>query len=143
MAKKEQDTRFSKFGTVSFADVTQVNDFIDHLEQGKLMGTRCRASGRYYFPPRAHCFESLSDDMEWFEVTGTGKLVSYSTLKYAPTGFKQDLPYTIALVDYGKYKVFGRIDASIPEQELAIGMEMKAMVTKTANDKLTYVFRKG
>jgi uncharacterized OB-fold protein len=138
--KKEIDARFSKFGTVSFARVTQVNDFIDFLEKGKLMGTRCKKSGRSFFPPRAQCFESLSSDMEWFEVTGNGKLVSFSTLKYAPTGFKDDLPYTIALLDYGNYQVFGRIDSSIPEEELSVGMEMKTVVTKTANQQLTYVF---
>jgi len=140
MGKKELDTRFNKFGTVSFAGVTQINDFIDYLEQGKLMGTRCKTSGRYYFPPRAHCFESLSDDMEWFEVKGTGKLVSFSTLKYAPTGFTDDLPYTIALVDYGEYQVFGRIGAEAAVGELSVNMEMEAVVTRTTNDQLTYCF---
>lgn len=143
MAKKELDTRFNQFGTVSFTGVTQVNDFIGYLTEGKLMGTRCKASGRRYFPPRAHCHEALSNDMEWFEVTGTGRLVSFSTLKYAPTGFKEDLPYTIALLDYGDYKVFGRIDGAVPEQDLAVGMEMRAVVSKTANDQLTYVFQKA
>ncbi len=142
MGKKEIDTRFSKFGTVSFAGVTQINDFIDYLEQGKLMGTHCKTSGRYYFPPRAHCFESLSGDMEWFEVTGTGKLVSFSTLKYAPTGFKDDLPYTIAMVDYGDYKVFGRIDGSHDDEDLAVGMEMRTVTGKTKNGQLTYMFQK-
>ena len=143
MAKKEMDTRFAKFGTVSFTGISQVNDFIDHLEQGKLMGTRCTASGRVYFPPRAHCSESMSSDMEWFEVTGSGKLVSFSTLKYAPTGFKEDLPYTIALLDFGDCKVFGRIDPAVPETELAVGMEMRAIPAKTANGQLTYVFEKA
>ena len=48
MAKNELDTRFTKFGTVSFAGVTQVNDFIGHLEDGKLMGTRCKKCGKQY-----------------------------------------------------------------------------------------------
>lgn len=143
MGKKELDTRFFKFGTVSFAGLTQVNDFIDYLEQGKLMGTRNKTSGRYYFPPRAHCFESLTDDMEWFEVSGAGQLVSFSTLKYAPTGFGGDLPYTIALVNYGDYQVFGRIDPEISAEDLKVGMDMQAAVARTANDQLTYVFKKA
>jgi uncharacterized OB-fold protein len=140
MGKKELDTRFNKFGTVSFAGVTQINDFIGYLEQGKLMGTRCKTSGRYYFPPRAHCYESLSKDMEWFEVKGSGKLVSFSTLRYAPTGFTEDLPYTIALVDYGQYQVFGRIEADVPAEGLSVGMQMEARVTRTSNGQLTYCF---
>lgn len=143
MAKNELDVRFSKFGTVSFTGVTQVNDFIGYLEQGKLMGTKCKQCGKRFFPPRAQCCESLSSDMEWFEVTGKGNLVSFSTLRYAPTGFTGDLPYTIALLDYGDYKVFGRIDGAMPVEELSVGMEMKAVVGKTANDQLTYVFQKA
>jgi uncharacterized protein len=142
MAKTEKDVRFSKFGTVSFTGVTQVNDFIDYLEQGKLMGTKCKACGEKFFPPRAQCFKSLSNDMEWFEVTGKGKLVSFSTLRYGPTGFTDELPYTIALVDYGDYKVFGRIDPAVPNPDdaLKVGMEMVAKPSKTANGQLTYVF---
>ena len=110
MAKNELDARFAQFGTVSFASVTQVNDFVGYLEEGKLMGTRCKTCGKSFFPPRAHCYQCLAGDMEWFEIAGKGELVSYSTLQYAPAGFTEEVPYTIALVDYGEYKVFGRID---------------------------------
>lgn len=143
MGKNELDTRFTKFGTVSFAGVTQVNDFISHLEEGKLMGTRCKQCGERFFPPRAHCYKCLSKDMEWFEVSGQGSLMSFSTLQYAPTGFTEDLPYTIALVDYGDYKVFGRMDREIPPEELSVGMKVKAKVSRTSNNQLTYVFEKA
>ena len=143
MAKKEQDKRFEKFGTVSFVAVSKVNDFIDYLEEGKIMGTRCRECGRRYFPPRADCAHSLSSDMEWFEVAGTAKLETYSTLRYAPTGFTDEVPYTIAVADYGDYKLFGRIDGSLPEEELCVGMDVTATVEKTTNGKLTYVFSKA
>ncbi len=143
MAKQELDSRFAKFGTVSFAAVTQVNDFIGHLEQGRIMGTRCVDCGRRFFPPRAHCAESLSSNMEWFEVTGPGTLMGFSGLKYAPAGFKEDLPYTIALVDWGDFRVFGRIDPDIPPEQLVVGMALKAVPGKTANGRLTYVFQKA
>ena len=141
MAKKEIDDRFKRFGTVSFTGVTRVNDFIDFLEQGKLMGTVCTHCKRHFFPPRADCCHSLSSDMEWFEVTGTGKLVSFSSLEYAPTGFGEDLPYAIALLDYGDYKVFGRLDPSVSLKEVAVGMEMKAVVNTLPNGQLNYVFQ--
>ena len=143
MAKKEIDNRFSKFGTVSFADITHVNDFIDYLEAGKIMGTRCKDCGGYYFPPRADCAHSLSSNMEWFEVTGPGKLASYSTLQYAPTGFTEEVPYTIAVADYGDYKVFGRMDRSLPEADLQVGMDVMVVAAETPNGNLTYVFKKA
>jgi len=139
---KEIDDRFKKFGTVSFTSVTKVNDFIDYLEQGKVMGTRCKNCEMVFFPPRADCYKCLSSDMEWFEVQGMGKLITYSRLKYAPVGFEDDLPYCIAVLDYGDYKVFGRIAGDIPEEEIQLGMEMKTEANKLSNGQLNYVFRK-
>ena len=143
MAEKEIDNRFSKFGTVSFTGLTRVNDFIDYLEQGKVMGTKCKACGLKFFPPRADCYKTPGSDMEWFEVEGEGRLLSYSTLSYAPIGFGQDLPYTIAVVDYGDYKVFGRIDKSIPADALSVGMTLKTAACRLADSKVGYVFKKG
>jgi len=141
--KKEVDDRFKKFGTVSFTSITKINDFVDYLEQGKVMGTRCKSCGLTFFPPRADCYQCLSGDMEWFEVSGTGKLVTYSKLEYAPVGFGDDLPYAIALLDYGDYKVFGRIAGDLPEEEIKVGMEMKTMVNHLSTGQLNYVFTKA
>ena len=144
MAKKrEMDTRFSKFGTVSFTAITKINDFIDHLEEGSVMATRCTDCGTIFFPPRADCYRCLASNMEWVPVTGTGKLVRYSRLQYAPIGFGDDLPYAIALLDYGDYKVFGRIAASVPEDEIKIGMDMKTVVNTLPDGQINYVFEKA
>ena len=141
--KKEVDDRFRRFGTVSFTSITKVNDFIDYLDQGKVMGTRCKDCGLAFFPPRADCHQCLKSNVEWFEVSGTGELVSYSKLEYAPVGFGEDLPYCIAVLDYGDYKVFGRIADDVPEEEIKVGMEMKTMVNELPNGQLNYVFQKA
>jgi uncharacterized OB-fold protein len=143
MAKKEVDDRFKRFGTVSFTAITKTNDFVDYLEKGKVMGTKCKDCGALYFPPRSDCSKCLDSNMEWFEVSGTGKLLSYSELKYGPVGFEDDLPYTIALLDYGNHKVFGRISKDIPFEDLSIGMELKTQTTTLPNGQLGYVFEKA
>jgi len=139
---QEIDNRFSKFGTVSFTGLTRVNDFVDYLEKGKVEGTKCKKCGTRYFPPRADCAKCLVSDMEWFEVEGKGKLLTFSTLTFAPTGFGQDVPYTLACVDYGDYRVFGRMDKSVPVNDMAVGMEVKTVVNKLENDQLNFVFQK-
>jgi uncharacterized OB-fold protein len=141
--KKEIDDRFKRFGTVSFTSVTKVNDFIDHLDQGKVMGSRCVDCGMVFFPPRADCFKCLSGNMEWFEIQGTGKLITFSRLKFAPVGFEDDLPYSIAVVDYGEFKVFGRIASDIPDEDIQMGMAMKTAANKLPNGQLNYVFTKA
>jgi uncharacterized OB-fold protein len=139
---KEVDDRFKKFGTVSFTSITKTNDFIDYLEKGQVMGTRCKDCKMAFFPPRADCHQCLASNMEWFEVVGKGKLISYSKLEYAPIGFQEDVPYCIALLDYGDYKVFGRISSDLPEGEIKVGMQMKTAVNTLPNGQLNYVFVK-
>jgi uncharacterized OB-fold protein len=141
-SKKPVDDRFKKFGTVSFTAISKTNDFIDFLEDGKVAGTKCNGCGLAFFPPRADCYQCLGSDMQWFVVTGAGKLITYSKLQFAPVGFDQDLPYCIALVDYGRFKVFGRIAAELPEEELQLGMEMTAAANRLPNGQLNYVFKK-
>lgn len=141
--KKEVDARFKKFGTVSFTSLTKTNDFITNLEAGKVTGTKCKVCGKVFFPPRADCYSCLSSDMEWFTVAGKGKLVTYSKLQYAPVGFEGDLPYSIALLDYGTYKVFGRLASDVPEAEVKVGMELKAEPNRLPNGQINYVFHKA
>lgn len=141
MPKPEMDTRFNKFGTVSFTATTKVNDFIDYLEKGQVAGTKCSKCGQVFFPPRADCFKCPGEPVNWFTVEGPGKLEAFSELMYAPIGFGDDLPYTIAVLDYGDFKLFGRIKG-IPFEELKTGMEMVAKAGELDNGQLNYVFEK-
>ena len=141
--KKEIDDRFKKFGTVSFTAVSRINDFIDHLENARVTGTRCKDCGQSFFPPRADCYRCLTSHMEWFEVSGTGKLVTFSKLNFAPIGFEADVPYCIALLDYGDYKIFGRISGDLPEKEIKVGMKMKTVANRLSDEQLNYVFQKA
>ena len=142
-SKREVDDRFKKFGTVSFTAITKINDFVKYLENGQVMGTRCTDCGTAFFPPRADCHQCLSSNTEWFEITGVGKLVTYSKLEFAPIGFQEDVPYCIALLDYGDFKVFGRIAGDVPEQEIKVGMALKTAVNTLPSGQLNYVFQKA
>ncbi len=137
------DDRFRRFGTVGFTGITRVNDFIAHLEEGRVAGTRCRDCGQVFFPPCADCRSCFSRRMAWFAVEGEGRLVSWSRLAFGPAGFQEDVPYTIALLDFGGYKVFGRVDRAVSEEELAVGLPMKVRVERLPGDRLSYAFVKA
>jgi len=141
MAKKEIDVRFKKFGTVSFTSTSKVNDFIDFLEQGKVMGTKCTKCGLDFFPPRADCCNCLGSGLERFDAAeDTGELLTFSKMKYGPVGFENDLPYTIAVADFGTYKIFGRMDKDIADESIKIGMKLKVAANSLENGNLNYVF---
>ena len=141
--KKEIDDRFKNFGTVSFTMTTKVNEFIDYLKKDQVMGSSCKQCSQKYFPPRSDCHACLSSDMEWFEIAGNGKLLTYSKLAFAPVGFQDDVPYSIAVVDYGDFKVFGRLASGLTDDEVRIGMPLKTVVNQLPNDQLNFVFDKA
>jgi hypothetical protein len=142
MAKQELDERFKKFGTVSFTATSKVNDFIDALENGKVSGTMCPQCGLHFFPPRADCCQCLGNDMQWFEITETGKLITYTHMQYGPVGFENDLPYSIAVLDFDKYKVFGRISPEEDIRSISLGEEMYVEPYHHANGQISYVFKR-
>jgi len=134
---------FDKFGIIGFTAQSKVDEFVDHLEEGRLMGTKCKRCGALFFPPRADCYRCLGSDMEWFEVKGKGKLLSYTKAMYGPVGFEKELPYILAIVDFGDYKVFGRMSKDVPEEEIKVGMEVTPKVVKLPEERIIYEFVKA
>ena len=131
---------FEKFGLKSFAAHTKSAAFVDYLEQGELRATQCRNCAQIYFPPRADCAACFSNDMEWVKIEGSGKIISYTTANYAPTGFEADVPYTLALVDFGNVKVFGRLSKEVKGEDLKVGLAVKAQIVKMPDGQMTYNF---
>lgn len=134
---------FERFGRVSFTARSKVDHFVELLEEGRVAGTRCKKCGESFFPPRADCFNCLSAEIEWFEITGKGHLISYSTLSYAPSGFEQDLPYIVAVVQFdNNIKLFGRLSKEIRPEEVEIGMALKVTPVELPRDRVSYEFRR-
>lgn len=133
---------FENFGTVSFSAETKAADFVTYLEQGKVMTTRCKKCGLSYFPPKLDCPICSSSDVEWFEIKGNGKLLTYTTVNYGPTGFENDAPYTLAIVDFANgLRMFGRLSRDIKESDIKIGMDLKVVPVKLAEGRISYEFQ--
>jgi uncharacterized OB-fold protein len=130
------------FGTVSFTAEAKAADFVTYLEQGKVMATRCRQCGGRYFPPKVDCPKCLSSDVEWLEIRGTGRLATYTVVSYGPTGFENDAPYRLAIADFDGLRVFGRLSRDIDEGDIKVGMELKVVPVRLANNRIAYEFQK-
>ena len=133
---------FENFGTVSFTTEAKTEEFIDYLEQGKVMTTRCKKCGTAHFPPKMDCPGCLNSDVEWFEIADTGKLVTYTTVHYGPSGFEDEAPYTLAIADFDGLRVFGRISKDVDEKDINPGMAVKVVPVKSGEEKIAYEFRK-
>ena len=130
---------FEKFGIVSHTPETNVADFITYLEQGKVMATRCKKCGAKYLPPRMDCAKCLLSDMEWFEIKGEGKLITYSVVNYGPAGFEDRAPYILAVGDFGNgMKIFSFLSQRIDESDIKIGMRVKVAPVELPDDRISY-----
>jgi uncharacterized OB-fold protein len=119
---------FGWFGKVSFVPYSKVSDFAVHLKDGRLMGSECSDCGFATFPPRADCPECLSGRFTFRESSGRGSIYTYSRIAAAPTGFEDEVPYTVAVVDLEDGgRLLGWIGETIPEDEVAIGMEVQVV----------------
>ena len=132
---------FGNFGTVSFTHQAKAVPFVDYLSQGKLMATECKQCGKKYFPPRMDCPFCLSSDVEWFEIKSKGKLLTFTTVNYGPSGFEDVAPYTLGIVEFPEgVRVLARISKKIDPDKIAIGMELKPVPLKLKEDTFSYDF---
>jgi uncharacterized OB-fold protein len=133
---------FERFGKVSFAPFTKVSKFVDFLDEGKIKGTVCNKCGTFHFPPRGDCVQCPSTEIEWKEISGKCELVTFTTIHSAPTGFEEDKPYTLAMVDLEEGgRAFGWTE-DLSEEDLSIGMALKLEIKNLPDDRYTFVLRK-
>jgi uncharacterized OB-fold protein len=135
---------FENFGTVSFTAEAKTADFVSYLEQGKVMATKCTKCGTIHFPPKMDCPKCQDSGVEWVEIKNAGKLLTHTTVHYGPSGFENDAPYTLGIVDFGDgLRVFGRISKAIDVSTIKAGMELKAVPVKLSDDRISYEFEKA
>ena len=116
---------FKWFGKINFVPYTKVHQFAEYLKDGKIMGTKCRKCGAVTFPPRADCEKCMSPEWEFHQYSGKAKLVTFTQISAAPTGFEDMVPYTIGVADLPEG---GRVLAwvrDIDVKDLRIGMDLK------------------
>jgi uncharacterized OB-fold protein len=135
---------FENFGRVSFTTEARTADFINYLEQGKVMATKCKTCGTSYFPPKMDCPKCLLSDVEWFEIKSNGKLITYTIVHYGPSGFENEAPYILAIGDFGNgLRIFSHLSRDIKEGDIKIGMKLKVIPTKLPNNRLSYEFQQA
>ena len=107
--------------------------FHQFLNEEKLMGSRCNKCNTLFSPPRPICIKCYSNDMDWLELKGKGKLLTFTCIHVAPPwmieqGYDRKHPYCSGVVELEEgVRIDARIegvDASKPET-IKIGMPLK------------------
>lgn len=74
------------------------------MNEGKLMGSRNRATGEMFVPPRPIDPRTHGDDMEWVELSGRGKLAAFTSVYIGTSamidaGYDRSNPYIAGIVE--------------------------------------------
>ena len=117
---------FKWFGVVNLSPCTRVAAFAEHLRAGKLMASRCTACGQRSFPPRADCERCLSPEFEWLEISGRGRLLTWSRIDAAPAGFEAYAPYVVGMIELSDGgRALAWLGDSLCEDDLRLDMELQ------------------
>ena len=91
-----------KFAGISVPGPTKTpltEPFWEAAEKGVLTTQKCGSCGSHVFYPRGRCPYCWSDQLDWVQVSGRGKLKSYSEVwKPGNEGWVPAAPYIVGLV---------------------------------------------
>ena len=101
-----------------------IEQFYKFLNQQKLMAGKCLKCGKIHLPPRPLCDNCYSTEFQWVEISGKGKLLTYSVIHMAPPQFQSLTPYTVGIIELeGGLKISGMIQ-NLKQEQLKIGMPL-------------------
>ena len=102
-----------------------VSTFYKFAGEKRLMAAKCTDCGTELLPPKPMCTNCLSTNLEWIEVDGNGRLLSYTIIHVAPEQFQDMVPYIVGIVNLEAGVCLPGIIRKIPTEKIKIGMNLK------------------
>jgi uncharacterized OB-fold protein len=101
-----------------------IEQFYKFLQQGKLMAGKCLKCGKILLPPRPMCDNCFGQEFDWVNVSGKGKLLTYTVIHVAPKQFQALTPYAVGIVQLENgLKIPGMIQG-LPSERLKVGIDL-------------------
>ncbi len=94
-----------------------------------LVGESCPHCEFKIFPPRDLCPDCGENAKTIYQFSGRGQVYSHSTVQEAPQGFKEQAPYTVALVQLEEGPLVSAQLTDLGELSPKVGMPVE-MVTR-------------
>ncbi|MHA1951839.1 MAG: Zn-ribbon domain-containing OB-fold protein [Candidatus Thorarchaeota archaeon] len=76
-----------------------VEEYLKNIQEGKFRAYSCSDCGMIIAPPSGACYGCGGTKMNWADVSGKGKLVSFTVIHIPPPEFKEEAPYIVAIVE--------------------------------------------
>lgn len=111
--------------------------FVEELKNERLMGTRCRKCGAKHLPPRVHC-KCGSADVEWFEASRQGKILTYTSVGFPPQSMSKHKSYIVAIAELKDgSKLLAQL-TGVSLKMLRVGMPVQVVSRPVSTDKIVY-----
>ena len=111
--------------------------FWDNCREGRLVLRRCTDCQQFAYPPKPNCPFCASENLEWVESKGEGKVYTYTiTRQPVNPAFRERLPWGIVDVELaeGVHMISNLVDFD-PEQ-IEVGMDV-AVVFEKVDEEMT------
>jgi uncharacterized OB-fold protein len=93
--------------------------FWQGAREGKLMLPRCRDCGRVHWYPRLICPLCHSDNIEWIQGSGRGRVHTFAVQHRAFGGWAEETPFVTAYIDLAEgdrmFTVLRGVDPNKPD----------------------------
>ena len=111
--------------------------FWDAATENRLVVQNCKACNRLQNPPLPACYKcGSSDNLEWKEMSGRGKIYNYGVVYDCLTRIlQQDTPFNLAIImldeDPG-IQMYSHLPGTPPD-EVPVGASVEVIFEETAN----------
>lgn len=120
----------------------ETQPYWDGAAAGQLWIQRCTGCAKHYFYPRMVCPHCGSAKVEWVQASGRATLYSYVINHLPAPGFRDDVPYPIAVVelDEGPRMMTTVVDVEPTPEALRLDMPLEVTFEQRGDVSLP-VFR--
>ncbi|WP_258083790.1 Zn-ribbon domain-containing OB-fold protein [Thermococcus thermotolerans] len=108
----------------------QVSRYWRHFrEKYRLIGGKCE-NDHVHFPKRSICPVCGSRNVEEIELSGKGKVISWTIVRNPPSGFEYYKPFPLALIELEEGPVVLAQLTDVDPEEIDFGMEVEVVTKK-------------
>ncbi len=115
-----------------------LDQFYKFVSEKKLMALQCLDCGKIYLPPTPRCPKCFSFNTSWKELSGKGKLLTYTEIHVATPQFASQAPYLVGIVELEENVRLPGIIKNCRREELAIGKPMKVVFEEKAEERKSW-----
>jgi uncharacterized OB-fold protein len=112
-----------------------ISSFYEFIKEKRLMAAKCIECGTIFLPPQPMCTQCFSTDLEWVELEGSGRLLTYSVINIAPEQFKSWVPYIVGIIEFDEGFRLPGIICHLDPEKIKIGMNLKIAFEPTESSQ--------